>query len=99
MFMRDNCIDCVTLSETWLNDSVSDVEVFPDSSDLIVIRRDINRRGGCVAIVLSNNVRLRFCSDFCFSTINSGLVGFSSISSIVVKLWFPTVYFMGQPCK
>ena len=64
MFMKDNCIEVMTSSETWLDESVSDVEVFPDSSDLTVIRRDRNRRGGGVAIVLSNNVRFCLCSNF-----------------------------------
>jgi len=31
MFMRDNCIDINTLSETWLDESVSDAEVFSDN--------------------------------------------------------------------
>jgi len=54
MFMRDNCIDVMTLSETWLDKSFSDAE---DSSDLTV---DRNRRGSGVAIVLSNNVCYRW---------------------------------------
>jgi len=50
MLMRDNCIDIMTLSETWLDESVSDAEVFSDNSNLTVIRIDRNRRGGGVAI-------------------------------------------------
>ena len=65
MLMRDNCIDIMTFSETWLDESVSDAEVFSDNSDLTVIRRDRNRRGGGVAIFLSSYVRFRLCSDYC----------------------------------
>ena len=50
MLMRDNCIDIMTFSETWLDESVSDAEVFSDNSNLTVIRIDRNRRGGGVAI-------------------------------------------------
>ena len=62
MIMRANCIDIMTLSETWLDESISDVEVCPDS-DMSIVRRDRNRRGGGVAIVVSNNVRFLLCSD------------------------------------
>jgi len=71
MFMRDNCNDIMTLSETWLDESVSDAEVFSGNSDLTVIRRDRNRRGGGVAIVLSSYVRFRLCSDYCEGHVES----------------------------
>ena len=75
------CIDVMNLSETWLDESVSDVEVFPDSSDLTVIRRDSNRRGGGIAIVLSNSIHFRLCSDFCAGHVESLWIELFPISS------------------
>ena len=68
MFMRDNRLDVMTLLETWLDESVFDAEVFPDSSDLT---RDRNRRDGGVAIVLSNNVYVIVYADFCKGHVES----------------------------
>jgi len=66
-----NCIDGMTLSETWLDGSISDLEIFPDSSNITVIGRNRNRYGGGVAVILSNNVRFCLCSDFCEGHVES----------------------------
>ena len=34
LFMRSNCIDIMTLSETWLDESISDLEICPESNDM-----------------------------------------------------------------
>jgi len=41
------------------------------SSDITVIRQDRNRDGGGVAVILSNNVPFRLCSDFCKGHVES----------------------------
>lgn len=52
-------IDVLTLSETWLDDTVPDAEILPAGCDFSLLRRDRNRNGGGVAIVLSS--RVRYC--------------------------------------
>ena len=47
----------MALSETWLDDTVTDLEVCPCDHDLSIVRRDRNRRGGGVAMFLSSQVR------------------------------------------
>ena len=48
-------LDILTLTETWLDDTISDHEVLPDEYSLY--RRDKNRHGGGVAILISVIVR------------------------------------------
>lgn len=52
-------IDVLTLSETWLDDTVPDAEIQPAGCDFSLLRRDRNRNGGGVAIVLSS--RVHYC--------------------------------------
>ena len=56
LFIQSHSIDIMTLSETWLDDTVSNLEVFPPHYGLSIVRRDRNRRGGGVAIIFSNHV-------------------------------------------
>ena len=58
-FCHSNQVDVMALTETWLDDTVTDIEVCPCDHNLSVVRRDRNRRGGGVAILLSNHIR--FC--------------------------------------
>ena len=59
--LYNHSIDVLTLSETWLDDSVNDCEVCP--SLYSVIRYDRNRRGGGVAILVSNRVPFYICRN------------------------------------
>ena len=52
-------LDILSLSETWLDDTVSDDEIVPVDFGYSLFRRDRNRHGGGVAILLSN------CIPFC----------------------------------
>ena len=63
------CVDILAVSETWLDDSVEDSEICPASYS--IVRRDRNRRGGGVAIYLSDRVCFRSRSDICCSDIES----------------------------
>jgi len=49
-------VNIMALSETWLDDTVKDMEVCPCDHNLSIVSRDRNRRGGGV---LSNQIR--FC--------------------------------------
>jgi len=46
----------LTLSETWLDDTVPDDEVFSVECGYSLFRHDRNQHGGGVAILLSNRV-------------------------------------------
>ena len=61
LFIQNHSIDVMTLSETWLDDTVSDLEVCPPHYGLNIVRRDRNRRGGGVAILFSGHMRFRSC--------------------------------------
>jgi len=63
----------MTLSETWLDESISNLEVCPDI-DMTIVRKDRNRRGGGVAIV----VRFRLCSNLSEGDVESLLGGIVS---------------------
>ena len=64
-------VDVMTLSETWLDESASDLEVCPNGYNLLIFRRDRNRRGCGVAVLLSSNLRCRVCPDIFDSHIES----------------------------
>ena len=71
LFIQTYNVDVMTLSETWLDDTVTDLEVCPDGYNLFIIRRDRNRRGGGVAIILSSDIRYKVCSDISEGSIES----------------------------
>ena len=54
LFIQTHKVDVMTLSETWLDNTITDLEVCPDGYDLLIFRRDRNRR----EVVL-----LFFCRD------------------------------------
>ena len=58
--MCDAQIDVLALSETWLDDTISDREIFPVGSGVSLIRdrTDRNRHGGGVAFVVSEQLRI-----------------------------------------
>ena len=59
-------LDVLTLSETWLDDTIPDSEILPGECDYSLIRRDRNRHGGGVAVLISNH--FRHCQKLDFST-------------------------------
>ena len=71
LFIQNHSIDVMTLSETWLDDTVSDLEVCPPHYDLNIVRRDRNRRGGSVAILFSSHVQFRSCFDLSDGNVES----------------------------
>ena len=71
LFIQNHSIDVMTLSETWLDDTVSDLEVCPPQYGLNIVRRDRNRGGGGVAILFSSHVRFRSCFDLSYGNVES----------------------------
>ena len=71
LFIQRHNVDVMTLSETWLDETVTDLEVCPDGYNLLIFRRDRNRWGGGVAIVLSNHIRCRACPDISEGNVES----------------------------
>ncbi len=61
ILLYNSRIDVLTMSETWLDDSVNDREICPSS--YAVIRHDRNRGGGEVAILVSNRVTFSICHN------------------------------------
>ena len=55
--MHDYHFDVLALSETWLDDTVSDVEVLPPGCECSLLRQDRNWHGGGVAFLISNYIR------------------------------------------
>ena len=62
-------IDILALSETWLDDTITDSEICLDN--YYIVRKDRNRRGGGVAFFVSNHLRCKPCYDLCISNIES----------------------------
>ena len=56
--MCDGYFDMLALTETWLDDTISDCEIFPAGSGVSLMRLDRNRHGGGVAFVVSNQLRV-----------------------------------------
>ena len=54
--MHDYYLDVLALSETWLDDTMSDVEALPPGCKCSLLRQDRNRHGGGVAFLISNYV-------------------------------------------
>jgi len=71
LFIQNHSIDIMTLSETWLDDTVSDLEICPPHYGLSIVRRDRNRRGGGVAVIFSNHVHYRSCFDLSEGNVES----------------------------
>lgn len=59
LFIQTYNVGVITLSETWLDNNVTDLEVCPDGYNLFIIRRDRNQRGGGVAIILSSDIHCK----------------------------------------
>ena len=60
-----NSIDVFAVTETWLDSSIEDSEIFSYSFPIIIVRNDRNRRGGEVAFLLSPRVKFVFRPDLC----------------------------------
>ena len=65
-----NSIDVFAVTETWLDSSIEDCEIFLYSFPINIVRNDRNRRGG-VAFLLTPRVKFVVRSDLCESTIES----------------------------
>ena len=48
LFMKQS-IDVFAITETWLDSSIADNEIFPYTSSIIIVHSDRNRHGGGVA--------------------------------------------------
>ena len=59
----------IAISETWLDETVTDSEI--ELEDFNVIRNDQNRNGGGVCLYIKNNVAFNVRSDFCNVQIES----------------------------
>ena len=55
LFITEN-INILAMTETWLDDSIGDSEICPSGYD--IFRRDRNRKGGGVAILIFCNLYL-----------------------------------------
>jgi len=66
LLMQTYSVDIMTLSETWLNETISDLEIqLVCSNDYYsVVRRDRNRQGGGVAIIISKAIPFCLCPGF-----------------------------------
>ena len=69
--MRDAQIDVLALTETWLDDTISDQEIFPVGSDVSLIRTDRNCHGGGVAFVVSEQLCICVRPDIREGTVES----------------------------
>ena len=61
--MCDGFFDMLALTETWLDDTISDCEIFPAGSGVSLMQSDRNRHGGGVAFVVSDRLRVCIRSD------------------------------------
>ncbi len=61
--------DVLGICETWLDESIEDTEICPEGWSLV--RRDRNRRGGGVALMISNHLRWRARPDLSDGSIES----------------------------
>ena len=50
-------LDIVSVTETWLNDNVSDHEILPSGYNIIRKDRPSNKRGGGVLLALRNGIQ------------------------------------------
>ena len=61
LLIHEEQLDILTLSETWLDGTINDLEVCPTGMN--IIRKDRNRRGGGTAILISDRLRFEFRQD------------------------------------
>ena len=64
-------IDVFAVTETWLDSSIDDCEIFPYSSTFSILRNDQNRRGGEVAFLFSSRVKYVVRPDLCKGHVES----------------------------
>ena len=55
-------LDIITVTETWLNDNISNNEIFPTGYNVIRKDRSSGKRGGGVLIALLNNINYNLVS-------------------------------------
>jgi len=67
----DGCVDVLALSETWLDETVLDAELFPQNCGFSIVHCDRNRQGGGIAFLLANHVHYVLRSDLCTGNIES----------------------------
>ena len=61
LLIHEEQLDILTLSETWLDGTINDLEVCPAGMNIIC--KDRNRRGGGTAILISDRLRFEFRQD------------------------------------
>jgi hypothetical protein len=57
-----NEFDVLTISETWLDNSIANDNLNIDGYDLL--RNDRNRQGGGVAVYIRNDIHYKFCDEY-----------------------------------
>ena len=62
-------LDIVSVTETWLNDNVSDHEILPSGYNIIRKDRPSNKRGGSVLLALRNGIQYNRVSSGTWSDI------------------------------
>jgi len=66
-----NSIDVFALTETWLDSSIEDSEIFPHSFPINIVRNDRNRHGGGVAFLVTPGVKFVVRPGLCEGHIES----------------------------
>lgn len=69
-----NCVDVFAVTETWLDSSIDDCEIFPYSSSISsisIVQNDQNCHGGGVAFLLLSRVKFAVRPDLCEGHIQS----------------------------
>ena len=70
-FFMNQSIDVFAITETWLDSSIADNEIFPNTSSIRIVRGDWNHHGDGVAFFLSSRVKYVVRSDLCEGQIES----------------------------
>ena len=68
---QELCIDVLALTETWLDDSVLHTELCPQHCGFSIVRKDCNRHGGGVAVLVADNVRFAVHSNLYHGSIET----------------------------
>ena len=66
-----NSIDVFAVTETWLDSTIEDSEIFSYSFPINIVRNDRNRRSGGIAFLLSPRVKFVLRPDLCEGKIES----------------------------
>ena len=64
-------MDVFAVTETWLDSSIDDCEIFPYSLSISIVQNDQNHHGGGVAFLLLSRVKFAVRPDLCEGHIQS----------------------------